>query len=65
MWLAQVRRMHGRHDDARTLFARVLGSRNDVGLLAEQYDIRARRQCGNFPQTLSHDAVINTAIMLG
>ncbi|WP_442793988.1 glycoside hydrolase family 15 protein [Paraburkholderia sp. HD33-4] len=65
LWLAQVRHMQGRHDDARTLFERVLRLRNDVGLLAEQYDIRAKRQCGNFPQTLSHVALINTAIMLG
>jgi len=35
--------------------------RNDVGLLAEEYDSRARRQLGNFPQAITHVALINTA----
>jgi GH15 family glucan-1,4-alpha-glucosidase len=65
LWLAQVRHMQGRRDDACTLLERVLELRNDVGLLAEQYDVQGKRQCGNFPQTLSHVALINTAIMLG
>ena len=45
----------------RALFERLLALRNDVGLLAEEYDPRARRQLGNFPQAFSHLALINTA----
>ena len=53
--------MLGRTDDARKLFERLLTLRNDVGLLAEEYDPRAKRQLGNFPQALSHIALINAA----
>jgi GH15 family glucan-1,4-alpha-glucosidase len=51
----------GRLADARRLFDRVLAVRNDVGLLAEEYDTSARRLVGNFPQAFSHVALINTA----
>jgi GH15 family glucan-1,4-alpha-glucosidase len=60
-WLVDNLVLQGRHDEARRLFDRLLGLRNDVGLLAEQYDPRARRQLGNFPQALSHIALINSA----
>jgi GH15 family glucan-1,4-alpha-glucosidase len=60
-WLVDNLVLQGRHDEARQLFDRLLGLRNDVGLLAEQYDPRARRQLGNFPQALSHIALINSA----
>ncbi|QYD67260.1 glycoside hydrolase family 15 protein [Paraburkholderia edwinii] len=63
LWLAQVRQMQGRHGEARELFERVLALRNDVGLLSEEYDTVEKRQCGNFPQTLSHVALINAACM--
>jgi GH15 family glucan-1,4-alpha-glucosidase len=43
------------------LFERVLSTRNDVGLLAEEYDPAAKRLLGNFPQAFSHVGVINTA----
>ncbi len=46
---------------ARALFERLLSLRNDVGLLAEEYDPSDRRQLGNFPQAFSHLALINTA----
>jgi GH15 family glucan-1,4-alpha-glucosidase len=55
--------MQGRHGEARELFERVLALRNDVGLLSEEYDTVEKRQCGNFPQTLSHVALINAACM--
>lgn len=61
LWLADNLIMQGRRDDARTLFERVLGLRNDVGLLAEQYDTTLRMQVGNFPQAFSHFALIDTA----
>jgi GH15 family glucan-1,4-alpha-glucosidase len=60
-WLVDNLVLQGRHEDARRLFDRLLGLRNDVGLLAEQYDPRARRMLGNFPQALSHIALINSA----
>jgi GH15 family glucan-1,4-alpha-glucosidase len=60
-WLADNYVLLGRHDDARELFERLLSLRNDVGLLAEEYDMQGKRQLGNFPQALSHLALINTA----
>ena len=46
---------------AQALFDRVVGIANDLGLIAEEYDSEARRQTGNFPQALTHIALINTA----
>jgi GH15 family glucan-1,4-alpha-glucosidase len=63
-WLVDNLVLQGRHEEARRLFDRLLGLRNDVGLLAEQYDPRARRMLGNFPQALSHIALINSACNL-
>jgi GH15 family glucan-1,4-alpha-glucosidase len=60
-WLADAYVLLKRVDDARRLFDRLLGLRNDVGLLAEEYDTRARRLVGNFPQAFSHIALVNTA----
>jgi GH15 family glucan-1,4-alpha-glucosidase len=54
----------GRHDDAVHLFERLLSLRNDLGLLAEEYDPLAGRQVGNFPQAFSHVALVNTAYNL-
>jgi GH15 family glucan-1,4-alpha-glucosidase len=64
-WLADNLVMIGRHDDARRLFERLLALRNDVGLLAEEYDPRIGRQVGNFPQAFSHVALVDTALNLG
>jgi GH15 family glucan-1,4-alpha-glucosidase len=60
-WLADAYVLLGRLAEARALFERLLTIRNDVGLLAEQYDPRERRQVGNFPQAFSHVALVNTA----
>ncbi len=60
-WLADNYILQGRYDDARDLFTRLLALRNDVGLLAEEYDPVAQRQLGNFPQAFSHLSLINTA----
>src|SRR5947199_41942 len=57
--------LQGKPDEARELFERLLDLRNDVGLLAEEYDPVAGRQLGNFPQAFSHLALVNTAIVLG
>jgi GH15 family glucan-1,4-alpha-glucosidase len=53
--------MTGRYDEAEELFERLLSLRNDVGLLAEEYDPRTKRQMGNFPQAFSHVGIVNTA----
>jgi GH15 family glucan-1,4-alpha-glucosidase len=50
----------GRHDEATAVFERLLALRNDLGLLSE-YDPRAGRLVGNFPQAFSHVPLINTA----
>jgi GH15 family glucan-1,4-alpha-glucosidase len=60
-WLADAMILLGRHDEARRLFERLLRIRNDVGLLAEQYEVRAGRLVGNFPQAFSHVALVTTA----
>jgi GH15 family glucan-1,4-alpha-glucosidase len=60
-WLADNYLLQDRYDEARALFERLLALRNDVGLLAEEYDPAAGRQLGNFPQAFSHLALINTA----
>jgi GH15 family glucan-1,4-alpha-glucosidase len=61
LWLADAYIMLGNVDAARKLFKRVAGVANDVGLLAEQYDPTVGRQTGNFPQALTHIALVNTA----
>ena len=61
LWLADAYVLAGDLDKAQTLFDRVVGIANDVGLLAEEYDSVAHRQTGNFPQALTHIALINTA----
>ena len=60
-WLADALGMIGRYDEAREMFERLLALRNDLGLLAEEYDPRQGRFLGNFPQAFSHVALINTA----
>jgi len=60
-WLVDNYVLQERYEDARALFVRLLALRNDVGLLAEEYDATAKRQVGNFPQAFSHLALINCA----
>ena len=56
--------MSGRTRDAERLFDRLLAVRNDLGLLAEEYDPVAQRLLGNFPQAFSHIGLVNTAFNL-
>ncbi|HZT83384.1 MAG TPA: glycoside hydrolase family 15 protein, partial [Gemmataceae bacterium] len=63
-WLADNLAMQGRHADADALLKRLLALRNDVGLLSEEYDPRAGRLVGNFPQAFSHVGLANTAMNL-
>jgi GH15 family glucan-1,4-alpha-glucosidase len=60
-WLADCLLVTGRSEEARELFERLLALRNDVGLLSEEYDPQTKRLVGNFPQALSHIALVNTA----
>jgi GH15 family glucan-1,4-alpha-glucosidase len=60
-WLVDAYVLLGRVDDARRMFERLLTLRNDLGLLAEEYDTRAHRLVGNFPQAFSHIALVNSA----
>ena len=64
-WMVRALQLQGRDADARKLFERVVSLANDVGLLAEEYDPGARRLVGNFPQALSHIALVNAAFGLG
>jgi GH15 family glucan-1,4-alpha-glucosidase len=61
LWLADAFVLAGEIDRAQTLFDRVVAVANDIGLLAEEFDSGAGRQTGNFPQALTHIALINTA----
>jgi GH15 family glucan-1,4-alpha-glucosidase len=63
-WLVDNLQLLGRHDDAVRLCERLLSLRNDVGLLAEGYDVGAKRLAGNFPQAFSHVGLITSAMNL-
>ncbi len=63
-WLVDIYVLMGRRQEAVRLFERLLKCRNDVGLLSEEYDPRARRMLGNFPQAFSHVALVNSALGL-
>jgi GH15 family glucan-1,4-alpha-glucosidase len=63
-WLAQCLDLLGRHDDAEEVFMQAIELRNDVGLLSEQYSASRERFLGNFPQALSHVALVTTATAL-
>jgi GH15 family glucan-1,4-alpha-glucosidase len=63
-WYADNLAQQGRTDEARELFERLLGLCNDVGLLSEEYDPKAGRLVGNYPQAFSHIGLINTALNL-
>jgi GH15 family glucan-1,4-alpha-glucosidase len=63
-WLADNLVLMGRRDEARSIFERLLSLRNDVGLLAEEFEPASGRQLGNFPQAFSHVALVNSANFL-
>jgi GH15 family glucan-1,4-alpha-glucosidase len=63
-WLVQVYALQGRLDDAEQLFERLLGLRNDLGLLAEEYDVDSSRLVGNFPQAFTHLTLVDAALTL-
>jgi len=63
-WMADCLNMLGRKEAARTQFERVLATANDLGLLAEEYNVPAKHLAGNFPQALTHLAIVNTGLGL-
>jgi GH15 family glucan-1,4-alpha-glucosidase len=60
-WLVNALARNGRVEQARQLFERLIGLANDLGLLAEEYDVANKRQVGNFPQAFSHLTLILAA----
>jgi GH15 family glucan-1,4-alpha-glucosidase len=60
-WLVSALALNGRIDEARALFERLLALSNDLGLLAEEYDVKRKRQVGNFPQAFSHLTLVDAA----
>jgi GH15 family glucan-1,4-alpha-glucosidase len=63
-WMAECMKLQGRDREAREQFERLLAVANDVGLLAEEYNVPAGHLAGNFPQALTHLAVVNAALAL-
>jgi len=63
-WLVEAYVLLGRQEEASSLFGRLAGLANDLGLLSEEYDPRAKRQVGNFPQAFSHVALVSAAVHL-
>jgi GH15 family glucan-1,4-alpha-glucosidase len=64
-WLVSALAHNGRVEEARSLFERLLGLTNDLGLLAEEYDVKRQRQVGNFPQAFSHLTLVGAAVAIG
>ena len=63
-WLADAWLLDGRTEEAVALFEKLLRYGNDLGLFAEEYDPKACRQLGNFPQAFTHFALVNTAHLI-
>ena len=64
LWMADCLDMQGKHDEAAVQLERILALRNDVGLLSEEFDVPGQHLSGNFPQALTHLALVNTALGL-
>ncbi|MEV6581427.1 glycoside hydrolase family 15 protein [Streptomyces sp. NPDC051582] len=63
-WMVDALALTGQPEEARALFERLLALCNDVGLLAEEYDVASRRQLGNFPQAFSMIGLIESAVLM-
>jgi GH15 family glucan-1,4-alpha-glucosidase len=63
-WLVDAYQKQGRDAEANAMLERLLALRNDLGLLSEEYDTRAGRQVGNFPQAFSHLTLVRSVINL-
>ena len=63
-WMADCLELRGRHDEAVAQFERLLAVGNDLGLFSEEYNVPAKHMTGNFPQALTHLAIVSTALSL-
>jgi GH15 family glucan-1,4-alpha-glucosidase len=63
-WLVECLARQGRHEQARVWFDRAMATANDLALFSEEYDTRAGRMLGNFPQAFTHLAHIEAALAL-
>ena len=63
-WMADCLALQGRHEEAVAQFERLLAVGNDLGLFSEEYNVPAKRLAGNFPQALTHLAIVNTGLSL-
>ena len=63
-WMIDNLALIGEIEEATQMFERMLSLRNDVGLLSEEWDVRLKRQVGNFPQALTHVGLVNSAYNL-
>ena len=63
-WMADCLNLQGRHEEAVAQFERLLAVGNDLGLFAEEYNVPAKHMTGNFPQALTHLAIVTTALGL-
>ena len=63
-WMADCLELQGRHEEAVAQFERLLAVGNDLGLFSEEYNVPAKRLAGNFPQALTHLAIVNTGLSL-
>jgi GH15 family glucan-1,4-alpha-glucosidase len=64
-WYADNLILQGRRDEAAALFEKYLGAGNDLGLFPEEFDVSSKTLLGNFPQALTHLAIVHTACNLG
>ncbi len=63
-WMAGCLQLTDRKEEATAFFEHLLTLRNDVGLLAEEYDTGEKRQLGNYPQAFTHLAMVQAALIL-